>query len=82
MGAIFAKPELVVEPGLPQLTAFGLVLSGTVGLAFSLQATFSAGRARDLGARVVLAGLSLVAVLHPDPLPAALAVVPIAAFGA
>lgn len=80
MGAIFARPQLVVEPGVAQLAAFGLVLAGTVGLAFSLQATFSANRALDLAARVVLAGLSLLAVLYPDMKVAALTVVPVAAF--
>ena len=51
-----------------------------MGLAFSLQATFSASRARDMAARIVLAALALVAVLHPDLRVAALAVAPIVAF--
>ncbi|NIM07435.1 MAG: TRAP transporter large permease subunit, partial [Armatimonadetes bacterium] len=80
MGAIFAKPQLVVEPGVGQIAAFGVVLAGTVGLAFSLQATFSTNRMRDLAARVVLAGLSIVVVLYPDMLVATLAVAPAAAF--
>lgn len=80
MGAVFAKPQLVVEPGVAQLGAFGLILAGTVGLAFSLQATFSASRARDVAARVILAALALVAALHPDLRVAALAVAPIVAF--
>lgn len=80
MGAIFAKPQLVLEPGLEQLAAFGLVLTGTVGLAFSLQARFTAGRVVDLAARAVLAVLSIVVVLHPDIRTAALAAAPAAAF--
>lgn len=80
MGAVFARPELVVEPGVAQLGAFGLILAGTVGFAFSLQASFSRSRARDALARIVLGGFSLMAALHPNPILAALAVVPIAAF--
>jgi TRAP-type uncharacterized transport system fused permease subunit len=80
MGAIFARPALVVEPGVAQLGAFGLILAGTVGLAFSFQATFSPGRARDVAARTVLAGVSLVAVLHPDLVVSGVAVLAIAAF--
>lgn len=79
MGGIFARPELVVEPGTAQLMAFGLLLAGTVGIAFSIQARYSDRRTRDMAARIALAGLSLVAVFYPSPQVAALAVVPIAA---
>jgi len=79
MGAIFARPQLVVEPGVAQLGAFGLILAGTVGIAFSLQANFSERRVRDLAARIALAGFSLVVVFHPSTELAALAMVPIAA---
>jgi TRAP transporter 4TM/12TM fusion protein len=80
MAGIFVKPALVLEPGFAQLGAFGLILSGTIGLAFSLQARFSASRARDVTVRFVLAGLSLVVVLHPDWNVSALFVAPVAAF--
>jgi len=79
MGAIFARPQLVVEPGLAQLGAFGLILAGTVGIAFSLQANFSERRGRDLAARIALAGFSLVVLFHPSAKLAALAIGPIAA---
>ncbi len=79
MGAVFARPQLVVEPGVAQLGAFGLILAGTVGIAFSLQANFSERRVRDLAARIALAGFSLVVVFHPSTELAALAMVPIAA---
>ncbi|MBI2161479.1 MAG: TRAP transporter permease [Candidatus Rokubacteria bacterium] len=65
MGGIFARPELVLEPGLPQLGAAGLILAGTVGITFSLQARYSERRVRDLAARSVLAAVALVIVFHP-----------------
>lgn len=80
MGGVFARPELVVEPGLAQLTAFGLILAGTVGITFSLQARYSDRRVRDAAARIVLAGFALVVVFHPSQQVAALAVAPVAAF--
>jgi len=80
MGAVFAKPQLVLEPGIRQIAAFLLVLAGTLGLAFCLQATFSRNRLRDLAARLVLAGFSLFTVLYPDMRVASLGVPPIAAF--
>jgi TRAP transporter 4TM/12TM fusion protein len=79
MGAVFARPQLVVEPGVAQLGAFCLVLVGTIGIAFSLQATLSERPVRDLAARIVLAGFSLVVLLHPSTGLAALAMVPVAA---
>ncbi len=66
MGGIFARPDLVLEPGLPQLGAAGLILAGTVGITFSLLARYSERRARDLAARVGLAAVSLVIVFHPS----------------
>ena len=62
------------------LQAFVYQVVGTIGIAFSLQATFSARRTGDVVARIVLAGLSLVVVLHPDMQLAGLAVAPVAAF--
>ena len=80
IGAIFAKPQLVLAPGIDQIIAFGLVLAGTVGLAFSLQATFSTNRIYDLPARLILAGLSIVVILSPDMRIATVFVAPVAAF--
>ncbi|MBI2152796.1 MAG: TRAP transporter permease [Candidatus Rokubacteria bacterium] len=79
MGAIFARPQLVVEPGVAQLGAFGLILVATVGIVFSLQASFSERRVRDLAARSALAGFSLVVLFHPSTELAVLAMVPIGA---
>jgi len=80
IGAIFAKPQLVIEPGLNQMAAFVLVLMGTVGIAFSLQATFSDKRVYDTAARIVLAGLSITVVLHPSMGFSAVFAVPVAGF--
>jgi TRAP transporter 4TM/12TM fusion protein len=80
IGAIFAKPQLVLAPGIDQIFAFGLVVAGTIGLAFSLQARFSTNRMYDLPARFVLAGLSIVVILSPDMRVAAVFVAPVAAF--
>ena len=67
MAAVFLRPEMVLEPGLAQLAATGLVLAATVGLTFSVQARFASNLVVDLAARVVLAGFALVALAHPDP---------------
>ena len=80
MAAVFLRPEIVLEPGLAQLAATGLVLAATVGLTFSVQARFSANVLLDVAARVVLAGFAVVALAHPDPWIAAAACVPVALF--
>ena len=80
MAAVFLRPEIVLEPGLAQLAAGGLVLAATVGLTFSLQARFSPNRFVDLAARTVLALFALAALAHPDRWIATLACIPVAAF--
>lgn len=59
MVAVFVHPELVVKPGLDQMGAAYLVLIATLGITFTLQATYSETRAVDLGVRAVLAAMSL-----------------------
>jgi len=80
MGGVFARPELVLEPGMAQLGAMGLLMAGTVGTQFSLQAQFSERRVRDAVARIVLAGFSLLIVFHPDTRLAVLAILPVGIF--
>ena len=80
MAAVFLRPEIVLEPGLAQLAATGLVLAATVGLTFSVQARFASNPAVDVAARVVLAGFALIALAHPDPWVAAAACIPVALF--
>jgi TRAP-type uncharacterized transport system fused permease subunit len=59
MVGVFVHPELVVKPGLEQMGAAYLVLVATVGITFSLQATYSETRAIDLAVRCVLAAMAL-----------------------
>jgi TRAP-type uncharacterized transport system fused permease subunit len=59
MVGIFVHPELVVKPGLDQMGAAYLVLVSTLGITFTLQATYSETRAVDLSVRAVLAAMSL-----------------------
>ena len=80
MAAVFLRPEIVLEPGLAQLAAMGLVLAATVGLTFSVQARFASSLPVDIAARVVLAGFALIALAHPDPWVAAAACIPVALF--
>ena len=80
MAAVFLRPEIVLEPGLAQLAATGLVLAAAVGLTFSVQARFSSNLFLDIAARAVLAGFALIALAHPDQLLAAAACIPVALF--
>lgn len=59
MVAVFVHPELVIEPGLNQMAAAYLVMVSTIGITFTLQATYSETRSVDLGVRAVLAAMSL-----------------------
>jgi TRAP-type uncharacterized transport system fused permease subunit len=77
MAGVFVRPDLVIEPGLKQMTAALLILVSTIGITFSLQAHFSDRAAVDIPIRVVLAGIALVALLHPSEEVAGLACVPI-----
>ena len=82
MAAVFLRPEIVLEPGLAQLAAMGLVLAATIGLTFSVQARFASSLVVDIAARVVLAGFALIALAHPDPWIATAACAPVALFAA
>jgi len=77
MAGVFVRPELVIEPGLSQMTAALLILIATIGITFSMQARFAERRSSDMATRVVLAGLALVALLHPSEQVAGLACVPV-----
>jgi TRAP transporter 4TM/12TM fusion protein len=63
MVGVFVHPELVIKPGLDQMGAAYLVLVSTVGITFSLQATYSETRAVDLAVRLVLAAMALYVLL-------------------
>jgi len=77
MGGVFARPGLVIEPGMAQLGAMFLLMVGTVGIQFSIQANYSNKRGRDVVARIALAGFSLIVIFHPSTRLATLAIVPI-----
>lgn len=80
MGGVFARPELVKEPGIAQLGAMFLLMAGTVGIMFSIQAKYSDRKLRDLAARGALAAFSLTVIFHPSARLAALAIVPVGFF--
>jgi TRAP transporter 4TM/12TM fusion protein len=63
MIGVFVHPELVETPGWDQMGAAYLIIVATVGLTFSLQATYSDNRTIDRAFRVLLAGLALYIVL-------------------
>jgi TRAP transporter 4TM/12TM fusion protein len=66
MIGIFVHPELVVKPGLDQMGAAYLVMVATLGITFTLQATYSETRAIDLAVRGALAAMSLFVLLSFD----------------
>jgi TRAP transporter 4TM/12TM fusion protein len=77
MAGVFIRPELVIEPGMSQLTAALLILVATIGITFSMQARFADRPAIDRPVRLLLAAFSLVALLHPHEEVAALACIPV-----
>jgi TRAP-type uncharacterized transport system fused permease subunit len=79
MAGVFVRPELVLEPGVEQFVAGGLILISTVGFVFSMQARFLENRTLDVALRLVLAAISTVVLFHPDERAAAVAAVPLLA---
>jgi TRAP transporter 4TM/12TM fusion protein len=79
MAGVFVHPELVIEPGLAQFAAAGLILTATLGITFSLQARFANSRPADVAARLILAALSLLILLSSDERIGAFACVPVLA---
>ena len=77
MAGVFVHPALVIEPGIAQFGAAGLILTATIGITFSLQARYADGVATDIAIRVALAALSLVVLLCPDDRIAVAACVPV-----
>ncbi len=80
MAGVFVHPELVVEPGLAQFAAAGLILVATIGITFSLQARYTDGVAIDIAVRLLLAALSLLVLFSPDDRIATAACVPVLLF--
>ena len=77
MAGVFVHPELVIVPGFGQLFAALLVATSTLGITFSLQATFSERPLVDRCARLALAAMALVTLLSPNDTIASLACVPV-----
>jgi TRAP-type uncharacterized transport system fused permease subunit len=73
MVGVFVHPDLVIKPGLEQLGAAYLVSAASIGITFSLQATYSDKRATDVGVRVCLAAIALFVLFSPDVISATLA---------
>jgi TRAP-type uncharacterized transport system fused permease subunit len=80
MAGVFTRPELVIEPGLAQIGAMVLILTATVGVTFSLQATFVDHRALDALLRIVLAAFAMVVLFHPERQLAWLATIAVGLF--
>jgi TRAP transporter 4TM/12TM fusion protein len=66
MAGVFVHPQLVIEPGVDQFQAAGLILVATIGITFSMQATFADTKITDIVIRLALAGLSLFILLTPN----------------
>ncbi|MBI1203574.1 MAG: TRAP transporter fused permease subunit [Rhodopseudomonas sp.] len=82
MVGVFTHPELVITPGLDQLGAAYLVMVSTLGITWSLQATYSESRSIDLTVRLALATTSLVILFSTwDGLSDVLSAVVIGAMG-
>ena len=80
MGGVFARPELVLEPGVAQIAAMLLIMTATVGISFSLQARFAERREVDIVLRLTLAAIALIVLFHPDWTIATYACVPVGLF--
>ncbi|MGH7879631.1 MAG: TRAP transporter large permease subunit [Candidatus Binataceae bacterium] len=79
MAGVFVHPQLVIVPGLGQLFAALLVATSTLGITFSLQATFSEKPLLDRCVRIGLAAVALVTLLSTNDTIATLACVPVLA---
>jgi TRAP transporter 4TM/12TM fusion protein len=64
--AIFTRPDMVVNPGWPQVGATILVLIGTSGVAFAMFGRYLEAWPADIPLRLGLAALSFVVLFHPD----------------
>ncbi|QBI18322.1 TRAP transporter permease [Egibacter rhizosphaerae] len=65
MVALFTWPEVVQEPGVPQLLPGAMVLVATLGIITSLHAVFSGSTTRNRTIRLVLGILSVSLLAHP-----------------
>jgi len=80
MGGVFSRPQLVIEPGVVQLGAMGLLMAGTLGIVFAWQAQFSEKKIVDILMRLILAGFALAIIFHPNLMYAISAIIPVGFF--
>jgi TRAP transporter 4TM/12TM fusion protein len=64
--AIFTRPDIVVNPGWPQILATALVLISTCGVTFAMFGRLLEHPAGDILLRVALAVFAFVTMFHPD----------------
>ena len=82
MAGIFIHPDIVVDPGWGQLGSSLLIGVATIGITFSLQASFADRAILDRGVRILLAMFALaVLLLRNDFLAIACAVPVLASIG-
>lgn len=64
--AIFTRSDMVINPGWLQIIDTTLVLISTCGIAYAMFGRFAHNPAIDIGYRVLLAGVSLLTMFHPN----------------
>jgi TRAP-type uncharacterized transport system fused permease subunit len=64
--AIFARTDMVVVTGWPQIAATALVIAGTCAVTFAMFGWYTRNRLLDIPLRIALAAFALVTLLHPD----------------
>ncbi|TAK84542.1 MAG: TRAP transporter permease [Betaproteobacteria bacterium] len=82
--AIFARTDMVVNPGWRQVLASAIVLVGTSSIGFAMFGRFVERPVSDVLLRIALAAFAFVALLYPDgnvALGAALIALPVTVFG-
>jgi TRAP transporter 4TM/12TM fusion protein len=77
MVGIFIHPDIVVKPGLDQLGSSLLIGIATIGITFSMQASFTDRRALDRALRVALAAVALAVLLSSNLVIAAACAIPV-----
>jgi hypothetical protein len=73
--AIFTRPDIVVNPGWPQIAATALVLISTCGITFAMFGRVFEHPGADIPSRLVLAVFAFVNMFHPDDRVATVAAV-------
>ncbi|HSE00908.1 MAG TPA: TRAP transporter fused permease subunit, partial [Burkholderiales bacterium] len=82
--SIFARSDMVVNPGWPQIAATLLVFIGTSAVAFAMFGRFIEHAATDMALRTVLILVAFITLFHPDgrvAVGAAAVLLPVTLFG-